>query len=130
MSHYAIAKIKIKNPNWAALEAALKELAKELGGELVKNGIVYGYGFKKTVNYLVKLKLPYGNGYGIEVTRSGIKVHVDEHGAPLTAEEFTNRLHMTYTAKATQIALQRMHYRVMSVSKAKDRVVIKAVSAY
>lgn len=129
MSHYAVSRIRITNPNPQILRKALEQLAKKLGAELVENARVRGWGFNKRVDFLLKMRLPYGNGYGIELSSDGIKIHVDEHGAPMKAEEFARELTALYTAEAMKEVLQEMGYSP-SVEDQGDKIVINAGEAW
>lgn len=125
MSHYAVSRVKIVNPNQQILKRALQRLAEKIGAELLENARVRGWGFNRRVNYLLKMKLPYGNGYGIEITDNGIRIHVDEHGAPMRAEELARELTALYTAEAMREVLQEMGYSA-SIEEQNDKIVINA----
>ena len=122
MSHYAISRIRI-NPDPVLLEQVLQELAQELGAGVRKDAVVHGWSFSRKVDYLLEMPLMYGNGYGIELTGNGIRIHVDEHGAPLTAEQFADMLAKRYMAKAVKQALQELGFQVQE-QFAEDQIVI------
>ena len=126
MSHYAVSVIKIQNPDMELLKQALENLAKKLGGRVRENAVVRGWSIERKVPLLLEMQLPYGNGYGVEVTGNGIRIHVDDHGAPLTAEQFANELMTEYTKAALVETLQEMGYS-FEVKEEQDRVVITAV---
>ena len=123
MSHYAISRIRIK-PVPELLERVLSRLARELGATLEKNAIVEGWRFRREVDYLLKKELPYGNGYGIEITDSGITVHVDEHGAPLTAQELAQKIHQYYVTEALVDSLRELGYSVDTREQGEEVIVV------
>ena len=128
MSHYAVSKIKITNPDKELLLKTLQEIAKKLGGKVVENAVVRGWNFRKQVDYLVQLDLPYGNGYGIIITSNGVEVHVDDHGAPMTARQFADELVTLYTKNALEQTLREMGYSVQ-VEKKDKQIVLVGVEA-
>ncbi len=129
MSHYAIAKVHITNPKKDTFLRALNILAEKLGGKVAENVVIRGWGFQKECDYAILMKLPYGNGYGIELTNNGIKVHVDDHGAPLTAQQFAEELMKTYTSLAIQEALEQLGYSVQKQEE-KEQVIIYAYEGW
>jgi len=129
VSHYAIAKIKITNPHRQTFLNALQILAQKLGGRVAENVVVRGFDFAKKCDYAILVNLPYGNGYGIELTNDGIKVHVDDHGAPMTAQEFAEELMKTYTSLAITEALNELGYSVERQEE-KDKVVLYAYEGW
>lgn len=112
MSHYAVVNVKIIDPNRQLLLKALHNIAEKLGGRVAEDIVVYGFNFSKRCNYAVLVNLPYGNGYGVELTSDGIKVHVDDHGAVWSAEKFAEELVKEYTALALEQVLGEMGYTV------------------
>ena len=127
MSHYAVVKVQIKNPNRTVLERALRNIADYLGGVLSKDTEVYGYRFARRVDYLVQVRLPYGNGYGVKINSNGeVVVHVDDHGAPLTAEQFQEMLQREYMAEAVKAVMQELGYEVEE-ERQEEAITIKAL---
>lgn len=117
MSIYAIGKIKlninIDNPiHKSLLEEVLREIAKELGGELVKNAYVEGFSFRKRVPYLIHVELRYGNGYGVEINNGEIIVHADIHGAKYTSEAIAKMIAQRYVTKAVVRVAKKLNKRV------------------
>lgn len=129
MSHYAVAKLKIINPHPALFLKALKQMAEKLGGKVAENVVVQGWGFTKQCHYAILLKLPYGNGYGIEITSNGIKIHVDDHGAPLSARQFAKQLMKIYTAVALEHTLRELGYNVEKHNEG-DKVIVYAYEGW
>ena len=108
MSHWTSLKVRLRNPNPELLKRALEVLARELGARgVAENYVVRGWGGRRVrATYAIPMRLPYGNGYGVVITRDGgVRVVVDDHGAPLSADEFAAKLTQTYTVLAlTEIA--------------------------
>ena len=129
MSHYAIAKIRITNPGPNIFLKALNILAQKLGGRVTQKTTIRGWNFVKDVDYAILMDLPYGNGYGIEVTGNGIKIHVDDHGAPLSAEQFAEELMKTYTSLAIEESLKELGYNVEKQEE-KDKVILYAYEGW
>ena len=97
MSHWTVLKVKLSNPNPGILKTALDVIARELGSHVVEDYTVTGFGFSERCNYAIPLNLRYGNGYGVKITSTGeVLVVVDDHGAPLSASDFANKLTQYY----------------------------------
>lgn len=129
MSHYALIEIKLSNPDKSVLKEAVKLLAKyELGIEPIvkEQTTLYAAGARIPVDILLEYSLPYGNGYGIKIDKGKVQVHVDEHGAPLSAREFAKLLQQYYTAIATMIAVRRHGYQV-KLDKVQDKLIVVAM---
>ena len=130
MSHYAIAKVKIRNPDRKVLVKALEAIAQKLGGKVAENVTVRGFNFTKKCDLAILMELPWGNGYGIEITPKGeIVVHVDDHGAPMTAEEFAEELNREYTTAAITEVLNQEGYAT-NVVRQEGKNVIYAYEAW
>jgi len=114
MSHWTVARVKIANPDPQLLRQALEVIAKELGAEgVAENYRVVGYHAAMDCLYAIPMRLPWGNGYGVYVDQNGeLRVVVDDHGAPLTAEEFAQRLAQYYTVLAVYAAAQQLGFSV------------------
>jgi len=114
MSHWTVARVKIANPDPQLLRQAMEVIAKELGAEgVVENYRVTGYRASAQCLYAIPMKLPYGNGYGVLIDYDGeLRVVVDETGAPMTAEEFAQRLAQYYTVLAVYAAAQQLGFSV------------------
>ncbi len=115
MSHWTVAKVRIKNPNIQILRQALEVIAKELGvNQIAENFEVIGWGARRRKCQLaIPMRLPYGNGYGVYIDAEGnVNVVVDDHGAPLTAQQFANKLAQYYTALAVVTAAQQLGFSV------------------
>ena len=125
MSHWTVCKVRIKNPDPQLLRSALEVLAQKLGSKVVDNYEVIGYHGRAKCDLAIPLKLPYGNGYGIIVKNGEIKVVVDDHGAPLTAEAFAQELTQTYTALAVAQAVQQLGWNVTNVQEEKEGVLME-----
>jgi len=124
MSHYAIAKVRIQ-PDVRLLKEVLEGVASKLGAKLRERTVVRGWRLMRNVDFLVEMDLPYGNGYGVEITRNGIRVHVDDHGAPMTAREFANMIAKEYVTRALKNVLEEEGYAV-NVEEGKEENVIYA----
>jgi len=124
MSHWTECKINIKNPSIDVLKKALQAIAQELGSKLIENFTVEGWGHTKKCLFGIPMSLPYGNGYGINIENGEIKVFVDDHGAPLTAEEFTQKLMQYYTAVAFVEAAKRLGFKVTNLQQLKNNIII------
>lgn len=128
VSHWTRAKVKLnaQSINEELLLAALELLAKEAGGRVARNVIIRGFRHSVQCPYAVLCNLPYGNGYGILLSNE-VTVVVDEHGAPLSAAEFAERLTQIYTALALISAAQSLQMEPQLVSETKERIVIDLV---
>jgi len=127
MSHYALCRTSIKNPSKSLLRSVLSKIATSLNAKVIENAEVYGWGFSRRVDFLIKMKLPFGNGYGVEVTDSGeVVIHVDDHGAPMTGKQFRELLQREYMAEAVKAVMEELGY-VVEEDRSKDAVIIKAV---
>jgi len=127
MSHYALCRTSIKNPSKSLLRSVLSKIAVRLKAKVVEDNEVYGWAFRRRVDFLVEMKLPYGNGYGVEVTDSGeVVVHVDDHGAPLTGEQFQELLQREYMAEAVKAVMEGLGY-IVEEDRSEDVIIIKAV---
>ncbi len=127
MSHVTKAKIKIKNPRMEILELALRILAKKIGGKVVRNTTIYGYRMREEVPLAVLVRLPYGNGYGIKVENGEVVVVVDEHGAPLSAEQFAKELQKNYVVVATRLVAEKLGWDIASIRQYRDLISIELV---
>ncbi|RLE48465.1 MAG: hypothetical protein DRJ18_01930 [Candidatus Methanomethylicota archaeon] len=126
MSHWTSAKIRIKNPDRELLKLALQAIAKELGVQTVaENYMVIGYNGRQRCPFAIPLKLPYGNGYGVYIDENGeVRVVVDDHGAPLSAREFANKLTQYYTTLAVQVAAQQLGFIVTDARQTPQGIVL------
>ena len=129
MSHWTVAKLRIKNPNLDLLKQALQVIAKELGvNQVVENYVVTGWGGRmRRCLYAIPMKLPYGNGYGIYIENGEVKVVVDDHGAPLSASEFANKLNQYYTALAIARVAPQLGFTIQSIQQLQQGVLIDLV---
>ena len=100
MSHWTQCRVDIKNPNIEVLKNALSVIAKEFNSKVVENFLVEGWGASRRCTFAIPLNLPYGNGYGVLIENGQIKIYVDDHGAPLSSEEFAHKLTQYYVALA------------------------------
>ena len=112
MSHYAVTKIKIKNPNMEILKRAVENVAKQLGGQVV-NEIEDYYGHKQKVKFMgIKTKAMY-RGVEIYVNDKGeVVLGGDFWGYGSEVNNFQNLLSMEYTAEATAESLRTLGYTV------------------
>ena len=129
MSHWTICKVKIKNPDINLLKQALQVIAEELGvNQVVENMVVRGWHGKRKCLYAIPMALPYGNGYGVYIDKNGeVKVVVDDHGAPLSASTFANKLLQYYTALAVASASQQLGFNVQNFQQTREGVLIELV---
>jgi len=125
MSHWTVCKLKIKNPNMELLKTALQVIAQKLGSEVVENYEVIGYRHRAKCPLAIPVKLPYGNGYGIIIENGEIRVVVDDHGAPLTAEEFVQELTQAYTSLAIAQSVQQLGWNVTNVQEVREGVLME-----
>ncbi len=126
MSHWTVAKIEIRNPDIELLRQALMAIAQELGvNQVVENFEVIGWNGRQHCQFAIPVQLPYGNGYGVYIDENGyVKVVVDDHGAPLTAQQFANKLMQYYTALAVVKAAQELGFTVQSFQQLPQGVLI------
>jgi hypothetical protein len=124
MSHWTVAKIEINNPDLQLLKQALEMIAKELNSIVVEDFIVTGYRQKERCVLAIPLKLPYGNGYGVTVKDGKLYVVVDDHGAPMSATEFRNKLVQYYTALAVVNAAKALGFNIQNINEAQGNIII------
>ena len=125
MSHWTVCKVAIKNPNMELLKTALQIMAQKLNSKVVENFEVIGYRHRARCPLAIPIRLPYGNGYGILIENGEIKVVVDDHGAPLTAEAFVQELTQTYTSLAVAQAVQQLGWNINNVQEVKEGVLME-----
>jgi len=131
MSHWTVAKLSIKNPDLELLRQALLAIAQELGvSQIAENFEVYGWGGRRVkALFAIPMNLPFGNGYGIVIDENGeVKVYVDDHGAPLTASEFAEKLTQYYTALAVARAAQELGFTITNFQQLPQGILIDLAS--
>lgn len=131
MSHWVMLSLKIKNPNKELLKMALQYIAKQYlkVDRVVENYMVRGWSGREQCDFAIPMRLPYGNGYGVKIDQNGeVKVVVDDHGAPLSAQQFAQLLTQTYVTLATAQALQELGYNISNVQETPEGIVLEAVS--
>jgi len=125
VSHWTVAKVKIKNPNKEILRMALMSIAKELGVSRVVEGYeVIGYHARQKCDFAIPMRLPYGNGYGVYIDNGEVRVVVDDHGAPITAEEFAKKLTQYYVATAVVYAAQHLGFSIQNVQSTPQGIIM------
>ena len=126
VSHWTVAKISIKNPNRELLKQALQAIAQELGvNNVVENFEVIGWHARQVCDLAIPMELPFGNGYGIRINSNGeVEVVVDDHGAPMLAREFANKLTQYYTTLAVQLAAQQLGFTVTDARQTEQGIVL------
>jgi len=126
MSHWTVAKVRIKNPSKELLKLALQAIAKELGAsEVVENFEVIGYHASRVCDLAIPMRLPYGNGYGVYIDQNGeVKVVVDDHGAPMSAREFASKLIQYYTVLAVQVAAQQLGFTITNAQQTPQGIIM------
>jgi len=126
MSHWTVAKVKIKNPSKDLLKLALEAIAKELGvKQVVENFEVIGWHARQRCDLAIPLSLPYGNGYGVYIDSNGeVRVVVDDHGAPISAREFANKLTQYYTILAVQVAAQQLGFSITDIQETPQGIIM------
>jgi len=127
MSHWTVAKVKIKNPNSELLRQALQAIAQELGvQQVVENYVVYGWGGRRVkCQFAIPMRLPYGNGYGVYIDRNGeIRVVADDHGAPIDVREFADKLTQYYTVLAVELAAQQLGFTITDARQTPQGIVL------
>lgn len=130
VSHWTVAKVRIKNPNQQLLRQALQAIAQELGVQQVaENYEVIGWGGRRQrCLFAIPVRLPYGNGYGVYVGSNGeVRVVVDDHGAPLSANEFAQKLTQYYTVLAVQLAAQQLGFAITDARQTDQGIVMDLV---
>ena len=125
ISHISLIRVKIKNPNMNLLREAVKNLAMEIGAELV-NEVVDYYGRKVKVDLGIKNDV-FHRGVGITVQNGEVKLIGDFYGYRQHVEQLQLGLVKHYTALATAVTLRNMGYQVQS-SKVKNSIFIRAVA--
>ena len=125
MSHWTVARLKLKNPDIEILKKALEAIAQELGSRVEENMLIWGYRHQRQCQLAIPLNLPYGNGYGVYINEEGeVEVVVDDHGAPMTAQQFANKLMQYYTAIAiTQVAPQ-LGFNIENIQQTNEGILI------
>jgi len=125
VSHWTVAKIEIRDPVFEILKQALQAIAQELGvSEVVENYEIYGWHGKVKALLAIPMQLPYGNGYGVVIENGEVKVFVDDHGAPLTAEEFAEKLAQYYTALAIARVAQELGFTITNFQQLSQGILI------
>lgn len=115
MSHIAITKVKIKNPNERLLKKAVEQLAKELKGELVSEIIDYS---KKITKVPLGIKTPLiHRGVGIIVRKGEVQLEGDFWGYEEEKDKLNNLLTQIYTSLAIQKSLHKLGYTVNQQKK-------------
>jgi len=131
MSHWTVARLSIKNPNIEILRQALQAIAQELGvSEVVENYTIIGWGGRQVKALLaIPMNLPFGNGYGITVDEDGeVKVYVDDHRAPLTADEFAKKLTQYYATLAIARTAQELGFTITNFQQLPQGILIDLAS--
>lgn len=128
MSHWTVARVKIKNPDKEILKMALMSIAKELGvSEVAENYEVIGYHASRVCDFAIPMDLPYGNGYGVYIENGEVRVVVDDHGAPLSADEFAKKLTQYYVATAVAYAAQQLGFNIQNVQQTQQGIIMDLV---
>lgn len=129
MSHWTVAKVQIKNPNMDLLKKALQIIAKELNvNKVVENYVVHGYRHSQQCQLAIPIRLKYGNGYGVHIDKHGnVNVVVDDHGAPLSSQQFANKLVQYYTALAIMQLAPQLGFQVSQVNELEKGIMIDLV---
>jgi len=128
MSHWMVARIKIRNPNLQLLRRVVEALVKELGGDIVQSITDY-YGHQRS-DFLIGVRtprIPNGVGVRIDEATGGVKLVGDFYGVRGAVREFQRLLQQNYVASATAMALQRLGYQIQQ-QKAEDKIFIRAVA--
>lgn len=138
MSHWTVAKVALKNPDMTLLRRALQIIAdkiKERYGirygdiSIKENVVITGWQGSKLCQLALTMDLPYGNGYGIYLDSEGnVQVFVDDHGAPMKAEEFAQELTKYYTMLAVAEWAQNQGYMIQDIQESEDNILIDVVT--
>jgi len=123
MSHWTQCRVDIKNPDLVILKKAISVVASELGSQLKENFLVEGWGYSKKCRFAIPLRLPYGNGFGINIENGQIKIYVDDHGAPLSSEEFAQKLTQYYVALAVA-EIAKKNNRSIKIQQTPNGIII------
>lgn len=125
MSHFSVSKIKIKNPNTNLLVQTVKQIAKEMKGELCDS--IQSMEGRVEKDFLIAFKCPsIPKGVGVKVTNGQVELVGDfwlighDMKKKLEAE-----IQKTYTAMAVAKSLQNMGYTVQA-QKSVQKVVVVA----
>ncbi|MEM0459331.1 MAG: DUF1257 domain-containing protein [Thermofilaceae archaeon] len=129
MSHWTVARVRFAEVNRSLLRSALEELARRLGGEVRENVVVKGWGgVSRRCDYAVVVRMAFGNGYGVVVGSGGIEVVADDHGAPLSVDEFADKVAQMYVALAVAYAARDLGFAV-EAREAEGSIVMDLVRA-
>ena len=112
MSHYAITKINIKNPNKQMLREAIDNVVKRLGGQIVDKIEDY-YGATRKAKFIgVKTEEIY-RGVDIYINEQGeVQVGGDFYGYNGAVEDLKNEIAMEYVANATMQHFRQRGYNM------------------
>lgn len=128
MSHKALVRITITNPQRDILSKAVREIARELGVAVEENAVVRGWSFSEKVDFLIKLPTSYGNGFGVRVASDGIRVvadvSVDSERDLL--EKIRAGINKWYTALATVESLREMGYINVRIERSGEEILVTA----
>jgi len=120
MSHFSISKIRLRNPNRELLAQAVKQLAKDLGFEIVDKIVDFNGNTRTDFVIGIKNKV-FHRGVGIKEDGSLIG---DFWGIPTAErEKLARKIVQYYTTNAVVFSLRSMGYNIQ-VQKGAQHVVI------
>lgn len=128
MSHKAIVRVEIRNPVRSILRDAVFSLAHELGAEAREGGVVEGWAFRENVDFLIEIPTSYGNGFGVRIDDSIVRVVADVHDDLdyELLEKVKKGLTQWYIAIAAKRSLQELGYYNVTIERQGDEFVIVA----
>lgn len=111
MSHIAITKVQLKNPDPQLLKKTVAQLAKELNGSVVTEIVDYN-GRKENVPLALKTPKIF-RGVGILIDENGeVKFKGDFWHYQKEIQKLKKQLTQSYTSLAVQVALKKMGYKI------------------
>jgi hypothetical protein len=125
MSHFSINRIKLRNPNATLLRQVVEQVAKQLGGEVVRE--IQDYYGRVRRDFLIGIRTPQiPCGIGVKISPSGeVEIVGDRWGVEDKVWEFEQLLVQTYTTQALALVLRGQGYQV-AVQKQQEKMVIHA----
>jgi hypothetical protein len=125
MSHFSVNRIKLRNPNAQLLRQTVEQIAKQLGGEVVRE--IRDFNGQTRSDFLVGIRTPQiPRGIGVKISPSGeVEIIGDRWGVWDKVQELEQLLTQTYTANALALVLRGQGYQV-AMSRAGEKMVVRA----
>lgn len=121
MSHFSVCKVKIQNPNLDLLKDVVREMGREMQGQIVSEIRDYSGKSKDFDIGFTTRTMPMG--VGVRVRNGQVELIGDFYGVNKASIEA--ELTKMYTATAVAKVLQRMGYQVQA-QKDREKVIINA----